>query len=134
MRKPHCYTERTREGDFSFLRTDVMNLLRRSGYPSISEGLRGHACKIKGMQVMALQYLRSPLDHTFRQGWGLLLEPGTRTAGKEPVRRGPLAYEGPLMHAIAALMARPNETRWRIRNKTLIIPTQRSIKGHERIQ
>jgi hypothetical protein len=37
---------------FSFLRTVVMNLLRRGGYRSIRQGLRALAHDIKGMLAL----------------------------------------------------------------------------------
>jgi hypothetical protein len=37
---------------FAFLRTIVMNLLRRGGYRSIRQGLRELAYDIKGMLVL----------------------------------------------------------------------------------
>ena len=37
---------------FSFLRTVVMNLLHRSGYRSIRQGLRELAYEIKGMLAL----------------------------------------------------------------------------------
>jgi hypothetical protein len=37
---------------FAFLRTVVMNLLRRSGYRSIRQGIRELAYDIKGMLVL----------------------------------------------------------------------------------
>ena len=52
MRTPHWYNERTADAYFSFLRTDVMKPLCRSGYRSISEGQRGLAYEIMGMPVL----------------------------------------------------------------------------------
>ena len=45
----HRNTHRIGAPMFSFLRTVVMNLLRRSGYRSIRQGLRALAHDIKGM-------------------------------------------------------------------------------------
>jgi hypothetical protein len=48
----HRYTNRTGVGVFSFLRTVVMNLLRRGGYRSIRQGFRELAYYIKGMLAL----------------------------------------------------------------------------------
>ncbi len=48
----HRYTHRTGVPVFSFLRTVVMNLLRRGGYRSIRQGLRELAYDIKGMLAL----------------------------------------------------------------------------------
>ena len=48
----HRYANRTGVAVFSFLRTVVMNLLRRGGYRSIRQGLRELAYDIKGMLVL----------------------------------------------------------------------------------
>jgi predicted transposase YbfD/YdcC len=48
----HRYTHRTGAPVFSFLRTVVMNLLRRGGYRSIRQGLRELAYDIKGMLAL----------------------------------------------------------------------------------
>ena len=48
----HRYTNRTGAPVFSFLRTIVMNLLRRGGYRSIRQGLRELAYDIKGMLAL----------------------------------------------------------------------------------
>ena len=48
----HRYANRTGAPVFSFLRTVVMNLLRRSGYRSIRQGLRELAYDIKGMLAL----------------------------------------------------------------------------------
>ncbi len=45
----HRYANRIGAPVFSFLRTVVMNLLRRGGYRSIRRGLRALAHDIKGM-------------------------------------------------------------------------------------
>jgi predicted transposase YbfD/YdcC len=45
----HRYANRTGAAVFSFLRTVVMNLLRRGGYRSIRQGLRELAYDIKGI-------------------------------------------------------------------------------------
>jgi hypothetical protein len=47
---------------FSFVRTVVMNLLRRAGYRSIRQGLRELACDIKGM--LALGGVAAPAPTT----------------------------------------------------------------------
>jgi predicted transposase YbfD/YdcC len=48
----HRYTNRIGAPVFSFLRTIVMNLLRRGGYRSIRRGLRKLAYDIKGMLAL----------------------------------------------------------------------------------
>ena len=48
----HRYADRTGVAVFSFLRTVVMNLLRRGGYRSIRQGLRELAYDIKGMLAL----------------------------------------------------------------------------------
>ena len=48
----HRYANRTGAAVFSFLRTVVMNLLRRGGYRSIRQGLRELAYDIKGMLAL----------------------------------------------------------------------------------
>lgn len=48
----HRYANRTGAPVFSFLRTIVMNLLRRGGYRSIWQGLRELAYDIKGMLAL----------------------------------------------------------------------------------
>jgi predicted transposase YbfD/YdcC len=48
----HRYANRTGAPVFSFLRTIVMNLLRRGGYRSIRQGLRELAYDIKGMLAL----------------------------------------------------------------------------------
>ena len=48
----HRYANRTGAAVFSFLRTMVMNLLRRGGYRSIRQGFRELACDIKGMLAL----------------------------------------------------------------------------------
>jgi len=48
----HRYANRTGAPVFSFLRTVVMNLLRRGGYRSIRQGLRELAYDIKGMLAL----------------------------------------------------------------------------------
>jgi predicted transposase YbfD/YdcC len=48
----HRYANRTGTAVFSFLRTIVMNLLRRGGYRSIRQGLRELAFDIKGMLAL----------------------------------------------------------------------------------
>jgi predicted transposase YbfD/YdcC len=48
----HRYANRTGAPVFAFLRTIVMNLLRRGGYRSIRQGLRELAYDIKGMLVL----------------------------------------------------------------------------------
>ena len=48
----HRYANRTCVGVFSFLRTVVMNLLRRGGYRSICQGFRELAYDIKGMLAL----------------------------------------------------------------------------------
>ena len=48
----HRYANRTGVGVFSFLRTVVMNLLRRGGYRSIRQGFRELAYDIKGMLAL----------------------------------------------------------------------------------
>jgi predicted transposase YbfD/YdcC len=48
----HRYANRTGVAVFSFLRTIVMNLLRRGGYRSIRQGLRELAYDIKGMLAL----------------------------------------------------------------------------------
>ncbi len=48
----HRYANRTGVAVFSFLRTIVMNLLRRGGYRSIRQGLRELAYDIMGMLAL----------------------------------------------------------------------------------
>jgi hypothetical protein len=48
----HRYANRTGAPVFSFLRTVVMNLLRRGGYRSIRQGIRVLAYDIKGMLAL----------------------------------------------------------------------------------
>ena len=48
----HRYANRTGAAVFSFLRTIVMNLLRRGGYRSIRRGFRELAYDIKGMLAL----------------------------------------------------------------------------------
>ena len=48
----HRYANRTGAPVFAFLRTVVMNLLRRGGYRSIRQGLRELAYDIKGMLAL----------------------------------------------------------------------------------
>ena len=48
----HRYADRTGVAVFSFLRTIVMNLLRRGGYRSIRQGFRELAYDIKGMLTL----------------------------------------------------------------------------------
>ena len=48
----HRYANRTGAAVFSFLRTIVMNLLRRGGYRSIRHGLRELAYDIEGMLAL----------------------------------------------------------------------------------
>jgi predicted transposase YbfD/YdcC len=48
----HRYTNRIGAPVFAFLRTVVMNLLRRGGYRSIRQGLRELAYDIKGMLAL----------------------------------------------------------------------------------
>ncbi len=48
----HRYANRTGAAVFSFLRTVVMNLLRRGGYRSIRQGLRELAYDIRGMLAL----------------------------------------------------------------------------------
>jgi predicted transposase YbfD/YdcC len=48
----HRYGNRTGVAVFSFLRTIVMNLLRRGGYRSIRQGIRELAYDIKGMLAL----------------------------------------------------------------------------------
>ena len=48
----HRYTNRIGASVFSFLRTIVMNLLRRGGYRSIRRGLQKLAYDIKGMLAL----------------------------------------------------------------------------------
>ena len=48
----HRYANRTGAPVFSFLRTVVMNLLRRDGYRSIRQGLGELAYDIKGMLAL----------------------------------------------------------------------------------
>ena len=48
----HRYADRTGAAVFSFLRTIVMNLLRRGGYRSIRQGFRDLAYDIKGMLAL----------------------------------------------------------------------------------
>jgi len=48
----HRYANRTGAPVFAFLRTIVMNLLRRGGYRSIRQGLRELAYDIKGMLAL----------------------------------------------------------------------------------
>jgi hypothetical protein len=57
----HRYANRTGAAVFSFLRTVVMNLLRRGGYRSIRQGLRELAYDIKG--ILALGGV-TPLEET----------------------------------------------------------------------
>jgi predicted transposase YbfD/YdcC len=64
----HRYANRTGAPVFSFLRTIVMNLLRRGGYRSIRQGLRELAYDIKGMLALGGVTTPAPrLDRTFRQ-------------------------------------------------------------------
>jgi predicted transposase YbfD/YdcC len=58
----HRYANRTGAPVFSFLRTIVMNLLRRGGYRSIRQGLRELAYDIKGM--LALGGVTTPAPTT----------------------------------------------------------------------
>ena len=58
----HRYANRTGVPVFSFLRTVVMNLLRRGGYRSIRQGLRELAYDIKGM--LALGGVTTPAPTT----------------------------------------------------------------------
>ena len=48
----HRYTNRNGAPVFAFLRTVVMNLLRRGGYRSIRQGFRELAYDIKGMLAL----------------------------------------------------------------------------------
>lgn len=48
----HRYANRTGAPVFGFLRTIVMNLLRRGGYRSIRQGLQELAYDIKGMLAL----------------------------------------------------------------------------------
>ena len=48
----HRYANRIGAPVFAFLRTIVMNLLRRAGYRSIRQGLREQAYDIKGMLAL----------------------------------------------------------------------------------
>ena len=48
----HRYANRTAAAVFSFLRTVVMNLLRRGGYRSIRQGFRELAYDMKGMSAL----------------------------------------------------------------------------------
>ena len=48
----HRYANRIGAPVFAFLRTVVMNLLRRSGYRSIRQGIRELAYDIKGMLAL----------------------------------------------------------------------------------
>lgn len=48
----HRYANRTGAPVFAFLRTVVMNLLRRGGYRSIRQGLRELAYDIKGILAL----------------------------------------------------------------------------------
>jgi hypothetical protein len=48
----HRYTHRTGAAVFFFLRTVVMNLLRRGGYRSIRQGFRELAYNIKGILAL----------------------------------------------------------------------------------
>ena len=48
----HRYANRNGAPVFAFLRTVVMNLLRRGGYRSIRQGLRELAYDIKGMLAL----------------------------------------------------------------------------------
>ena len=48
----HRYANRIGAPVFAFLRTVVMNLLRRGGYRSIRQGLRELAYDIKGMLAL----------------------------------------------------------------------------------
>jgi hypothetical protein len=53
---------------FSFLRTVVMNLLRRSGYRSIRRGLRELAHEIKGILALGgIQLAETAPELTFRR-------------------------------------------------------------------
>ncbi len=56
----HRYSIRTGVSVFSFLRTVVMNLLRRGGYRSIRQGFRELAYDIKG--ILALGDVTAPQD------------------------------------------------------------------------
>ena len=56
----HRYANQTGAGVFSFLRTVVMNLLRRGGYRSVRQGFRELAYDIKGM--LALGGVATPAD------------------------------------------------------------------------
>lgn len=58
----HRYTNRIGAPVFAFLRTIVMNLLRRGGYRSIRQGLRELAYEIKGM--LALGRVTTPAPTT----------------------------------------------------------------------
>jgi len=48
----HCYANRNSVSVFAFLRTVVMNLLRRGGYRSIRQGFRELAYDIQGMLAL----------------------------------------------------------------------------------
>jgi predicted transposase YbfD/YdcC len=64
----HRYANRIGAPVFAFLRTIVMNLLRRGGYRSIRQGLRELAYDIQGMLALGGVASRaSSTDHTFRQ-------------------------------------------------------------------
>ena len=58
----HRYTDRTGVAVFSFLRTVVMDLLRRGGYRSIRKGLRELAYNTKAM--LALRGVATPPPST----------------------------------------------------------------------
>ena len=55
---------------FAFLRTVVMNLLRRGGYRSIRQGFRELAYDIQGMLALGcVTMTERNLNQTFRQPW-----------------------------------------------------------------
>ncbi len=69
----HRYADRIGAPVFAFLRTVVMNLLRRGAYRSIRRGLRELAHDIKGMlalggvQIAGFKLLKTRSEFTFRQ-------------------------------------------------------------------
>ena len=66
----HRYANRIGAPVFSFLRTVVMNLLRRGGYRSIRRGLRALAHDIKGILALGgVQLAETVPELTLRQPW-----------------------------------------------------------------
>jgi len=70
----HRYANRIGAPVFSFLRTVVMNLLRRGGYRSIRRGLRALAHDIKGMLALGgIQLAENSTRINFQAALGIPL-------------------------------------------------------------